>query len=103
MDPIFAYGTEEQKQHWLPYMPAGKVIGCFGLTEAHGGSDPANMKTTAKKDDGDWVINGSKMWITNGNLADIAICWVQPEHGIQARAAARRVGKEGDSKCTARW
>lgn len=83
MHPIFAYGTEEQKQRWLPDMAAGKVIGCFGLTEAHGGSDPANMKTNAKKDGGDWVINGSKMWITNGNLADIAIVWAQTDDGIQ--------------------
>src|SRR3546814_526104 len=83
MYPIFAYGTEEQKQRWLPDMAAGKVIGCFGLTEAHGGSDPANMKTNAKKDGGDWVINGSKMWITNGNLADIAIVWAQTDDGIQ--------------------
>ncbi|MBT8071664.1 MAG: acyl-CoA dehydrogenase family protein, partial [Gammaproteobacteria bacterium] len=73
MHPIYAYGTEEQKQRWLPDMAAGKVIGCFGLTEPHGGSDPANMKTTAKRDGDDWIINGSKMWITNGNIADIAI------------------------------
>ena len=83
MYPIFAYGTEEQKQRWLPDMAAGKVIGCFGLTEPHGGSDPANMKTHAKRDGDDWVINGSKMWITNGNLADIAIVWAQTDDGIQ--------------------
>src|SRR5690554_5399438 len=83
MYPIFAYGTEEQKKRWLPDMAAGKVIGCFGLTEPHGGSDPANMKTHAKKDGGDWVINGSKMWITNGNIAQIAIVWAQTEDGIQ--------------------
>jgi glutaryl-CoA dehydrogenase len=83
MYPIYAYGTEEQKQRWLPDMAAGKVIGCFGLTEPHGGSDPANMKTNARKDGGDWVINGGKMWITNGNLADIAIVWAQTEDGIQ--------------------
>jgi len=83
MYPIYAYGTEEQKQRWLPDMAAGKVIGCFGLTEAHGGSDPANMKTHAKRDGDDWLINGSKMWITNGNLADIAIVWAQTEDGIQ--------------------
>ena len=83
MYPIFAYGTEEQKKRWLPDMAAGKVIGCFGLTEPHGGSDPANMKTVAKKDGGDWVINGAKMWITNGNLADIAIVWAQTDDGIQ--------------------
>ena len=83
MYPIYAYGSEEQRRQWLPRMAAGEVIGCFGLTEPHGGSDPANMKTHAKKDGGDWVINGSKMWITNGNVADIAIVWAQTEEGIQ--------------------
>ena len=83
MYPIYAYGSEEQRRRWLPDMAAGKVIGCFGLTEPHGGSDPANMKTHARKDGGDWVINGSKMWITNGNLADIAIVWAQTDDGIQ--------------------
>ena len=83
MYPIFAYGSEEQKQQYLPRMSAGEVIGCFGLTEPHGGSDPANMKTHAKKDGGDWVINGAKMWITNGNLAQIAIVWAMTEDGIQ--------------------
>jgi glutaryl-CoA dehydrogenase len=83
MYPIYAYGNEEQKKHYLPRMAAGEVIGCFGLTEPHGGSDPANMKTHAKKDGGDWVINGAKMWITNGNLAQIAIVWAQTEDGIQ--------------------
>ncbi len=83
MYPIYAYGSEEQRREWLPQMAQGKVIGCFGLTEPHGGSDPANMKTNAKKDGGDWVINGAKMWITNGNLAHIAIVWAQTEDGIQ--------------------
>ena len=83
MYPIYAYGNEEQRKKWLPQMAAGKVIGCFGLTEAHGGSDPANMKTHAKKDGGDWVINGGKMWITNGSIADIAIVWAQTDDGIQ--------------------
>ena len=83
MYPIYAYGSEEQRMRWLPDMAAGKVIGCFGLTEPHGGSDPANMKTNAKRDGDDWVLNGSKMWITNGNLADIAIVWAQTEDGIQ--------------------
>lgn len=83
MYPIYAYGSEEQRQRWLPDMAAGKVIGCFGLTEPHGGSDPANMKTRAVRDGSDWVINGSKMWITNGNLADIAIVWAQTDEGIQ--------------------
>jgi len=83
MYPIYAYGSEEQRREWLPQMAQGKVIGCFGLTEPHGGSDPANMKTHAKKDGGDWVINGAKMWITNGNLAHIAIVWAQTDDGIQ--------------------
>jgi len=83
MYPIFAYGSEEQKRRWLPPMAKGETIGCFGLTEAHGGSDPANMKTHATRDGGDWILNGSKMWITNGNLADIAIVWAQTDDGIQ--------------------
>ncbi len=83
MYPIYAYGSEEQRRRWLPEMAKGQVIGCFGLTEPHGGSDPANMKTHAKRDGDDWVINGAKMWITNGNLAHIAIIWAQTEDGIQ--------------------
>lgn len=83
MYPIYAYGSEEQRKRWLPDMAAGKVIGCFGLTEPHGGSDPANMKTNAKKDGADWILNGAKMWITNGNLANIAIVWAQTDDGIQ--------------------
>jgi len=83
MYPIAAFGSEEQKQQWLPGMAKGKIIGCFGLTEPHGGSDPSNMKTTAKKDGDDWILNGSKMWITNGSIADIAIVWAKTEEGIQ--------------------
>ncbi len=83
MYPIYAYGSEAQRREYLPRMAAGDIIGCFGLTEPHGGSDPANMKTHAKRDGGDWVINGAKMWITNGNLAHIAIVWAMTEDGIQ--------------------
>ncbi|MEO5962950.1 MAG: acyl-CoA dehydrogenase family protein [Thermomonas sp.] len=83
MYPIYAYGSEEQRMRWLPNMAAGKVIGCFGLTESHGGSDPASMKTHAKRDGDDWILNGSKMWITSGNLADIAIVWAHTDDGIQ--------------------
>jgi glutaryl-CoA dehydrogenase len=83
MYPIYAYGSEEQRRRWLPEMAAGRVIGCFGLTEPHGGSDPANMKTNAKKDGADWILNGAKMWITNGNLAHVAIVWAQTDEGIQ--------------------
>lgn len=82
MYPIHAYGSAEQKDRWLPGMAKGEVIGCFGLTESQGGSDPANMKTHAKRDGDDWLINGSKMWITNGNLADIAIVWARTDEGI---------------------
>jgi glutaryl-CoA dehydrogenase len=82
MYPIYTYGTDAQKQRWLPAMAAGKLIGCFGLTEAQGGSDPANMNTFAKRDGDGWVINGSKMWITNGNIADIAIVWAHTDEGI---------------------
>jgi glutaryl-CoA dehydrogenase len=83
MYPIYAYGTEEQRMKYLPGMAKAEIIGCFGLTEPHGGSDPANMKTTAKKDGDDWIINGAKMWITNGNLAHIAIVWAMTDEGIQ--------------------
>lgn len=82
MYPIYAYGSEEQKDRWLPGMAKGEIIGCFGLTESQGGSDPANMKTHAKRNGDDWVINGSKMWITNGNLADVAVIWARTEEGI---------------------
>jgi glutaryl-CoA dehydrogenase len=83
MYPISAFGSEAQKQKYLPRMARGEVIGCFGLTEPHGGSDPANMKTHAKKRGHDWVINGSKMWITNGTIADVAVVWATTEEGIR--------------------
>ncbi|HMB58945.1 MAG TPA: acyl-CoA dehydrogenase family protein [Xanthomonadales bacterium] len=82
MFPIYAYGSEEQKQRWLPGMARGETIGCFGLTESHGGSDPANMKTHARKDGDSWIVNGSKMWITNGSIADIAVVWARTDEGI---------------------
>jgi glutaryl-CoA dehydrogenase len=83
MYPIYAFGSEAQKQKYLPRMARGEVIGCFGLTEPHGGSDPANMKTHAKKRGRDWVINGSKMWITNGAIANVAVVWAMTEDGIR--------------------
>jgi glutaryl-CoA dehydrogenase len=85
MFPIWAFGSEEQKQQWLPAMAAGEVIGCFGLTEPDSGSDPGSMRTTARRDGDDWVINGAKMWITNGSVANIAIVW--------ARDAADETGR----------
>ena len=83
MYPIHTYGSEEQKQRYLPGMARGELIGCFGLTEPHGGSDPANMKTHAKRRGKDWVLNGSKMWITNGAIADLAVVWAMTEEGIR--------------------
>jgi len=83
MYPIYAYGSEEQKQRYLPRMARGEVIGCFGLTEPHGGSDPANMKTHARRRGTDWVINGAKMWITNGSIADLGIIWAMTPEGIR--------------------
>jgi glutaryl-CoA dehydrogenase len=84
MFPIWKYGSEEQKQEWLPRMAAGEAIGCFGLTEPDAGSDPSSMKTRAKIQNGtDWVLSGSKMWITNGSIADIAVVWAQTPEGIR--------------------
>ncbi len=83
MYPIYAFGSEAQKQKYLPGMARGEIIGCFGLTEPHGGSDPANMKTHAKQKGKDWVLNGAKMWITNGTIADIAVVWAMTEAGIR--------------------
>lgn len=83
MHPIFAYGSEAQRQRWLPEMAAGRCIGCFGLTEAHGGSDPAAMRTRALRDGDDWRLSGSKMWITNGAIADLAVVWAQTEDGVR--------------------
>ena len=83
MYPIWAFGSEEQKQTYLPRMARGELIGCFGLTEPQGGSDPANMKTHAKKRGADWVLNGSKMWITNGAIADVALVWAMTPEGIR--------------------
>ncbi len=82
MFPIWAFGSEEQKQQWLPPMAAGDVVGCFGLTEPDSGSDAANMRTTARQEPGgDWVLNGTKMWITNGDIADVAVVWARADDG----------------------
>ena len=82
MFPIHTYGSEEQKQRWLPAMARGEAIGSFGLTESHGGSDPSNMKTHAKRDGDDWILNGSKMWITNAESADVALVWAKTDEGV---------------------
>ena len=83
MFPINSYGSEEQKKEWLPKLARGEAIGCFGLTEPHGGSDPGNMKTYAKRDGEDWILNGSKIWITNASIADVAIVWANTDEGIK--------------------
>ncbi|MEX0667270.1 MAG: acyl-CoA dehydrogenase family protein [Acidimicrobiia bacterium] len=83
MFPIWEFGSEEQKQTWLPGMAAGDIIGCFGLTEPDSGSDPSSMKSSARKVGSDWIINGTKMWITNGNVADVAIVWARTDEGIR--------------------
>jgi glutaryl-CoA dehydrogenase len=77
MFPIWRFGSEDQKQEWLPRMAAGEVVGCFGLTEPDSGSDPGSMRTHARRSGGDWVLNGSKLWITNGGIADVAVVWAR--------------------------
>ncbi len=89
MYPIWCYGSEEQKQQWLPRMAAGEVVACFGLTEADAGSDPGAMKTRARRVNGDWVLNGSKMWITNGGIADLAVVWAHTDDGVRGFLVAR--------------
>jgi glutaryl-CoA dehydrogenase len=83
MFPIWRFGSEEQKKEWLPGMATGQAIGCFGLTEPDVGSDPASMRTAARRDGSDWVLNGTKMWITNGGVADVAVVWAQTDDGVR--------------------
>ena len=83
MYPIHAFGSEEQRQRWLPPMARGEAIGCFGLTEPQGGSDPGNMRTHARRAGGDWLLSGAKMWITNGAIADVALVWARTEEGVK--------------------
>jgi glutaryl-CoA dehydrogenase len=81
MFAIWKWGSEEQKERWLPAMHAGEAIGCFGLTEPDAGSDPGSMRTHARRDGGDWVLNGAKMWITNGTIADVSVVWARTDAG----------------------
>jgi glutaryl-CoA dehydrogenase len=83
MHAVYAYGSNAQRLQYLPRMARGEVIGCFGLTESHGGSDPANLHTHARRKGDDWVLNGSKMWITNGSIADLAVIWAATDEGIR--------------------
>ena len=92
MFAIWRWGSEEQKQEWLPRMAAGEAIGCFGLTEPDAGSDPGSMRTRARRDGDDWVLNGAKMWITNGSIADVAVVWAQTDEGIRGFLVRRARG-----------
>ncbi|HEY0471788.1 MAG TPA: acyl-CoA dehydrogenase family protein [Kribbella sp.] len=83
MYAVWKYGSEEQKNEWLPRMAAGEAIGCFGLTEPDFGSNPGGMRTNARRDGGDWVLNGTKMWITNGSVADVAVVWARTDDGVR--------------------
>ncbi len=83
MFPIWAYGSDEQRERWLAQMATGEAIGCFALTEPDSGSDPASMRTTARRDGSDWLLNGTKLWITNGSVADVAVVWAQSEDGVR--------------------
>jgi glutaryl-CoA dehydrogenase len=83
MFPIWRYGSDEQKQEWLPRMAAGRAIGCFGLTEPDAGSDPASLRTAARREGGDWILEGHKAWITNGGIADVAVVWARTEEGVR--------------------
>lgn len=83
MYAIHRYGSEEQKTHWLPQMARGEAVGCFGLSEPDSGSDPGSMRTTARRDGTDWILHGTKMWITNGGVADVTVVWARAEEGVR--------------------
>lgn len=83
MTAIHAFGSDEQRRRWLPALAAGEMLGCFGLTEPDSGSDPGSMRTTARRDGTDWVLDGTKMWITNGSIADVAVVWARTDDGIR--------------------
>ena len=96
------YGSEEQKERWLPRMAAGEVIGCFGLTEPDSGSDPGSMRTRARRDGGDWILNGTKMWITNGGIAHLAVVWARRPTTASAASSCRPTrGFSTQRRCTA--
>ena len=108
MFAIQRWGSEEQKQEWLPRMAAGEAIGCFGLTEPDAGSDPGSMRTRARRDGDDWILHGQKMWITNGSVADVAVVWAATDEGVRGflvpegrRASPRRTSTRS-SRCARR-
>src|SRR5580700_5165284 len=103
MYPIYTYGSDEQKQLWLPRLQSGEATGCFGLTEPDFGSNPAGMRTTARKDGEGWVINGEKTWITNGTLADVAVVWARAEDGIRGFLVERGTPGFATSDIHGKW
>ena len=103
MYPIHRYGSDEQKQKWLPRLQSGQAVGCFGLTEPDFGSNPAGMRTTARRDGGDWILNGEKTWITSGTLADVAIVWARAEEGIRGFLVERGTPGFTSSDIHGKW
>jgi glutaryl-CoA dehydrogenase len=103
MYPIHRYGSEEQKQHWLPRLQSGQAIGCFGLTEPDFGSNPAGMRTTARRDGDSWILNGEKTWITNGTMSDVAIVWARAEEGILGFLVERGTPGFSSSDIHGKW
>ena len=103
MYPIYTYGSEEQKQRWLPRLQSGQSIGCFGLTEPDFGSNPAGMRTTARRDGGSWILNGEKTWITNGGPAEISVVWARTEAGIEGFLVERGTPGFSTSDIHGKW
>jgi glutaryl-CoA dehydrogenase len=103
MYPIHTYGSEEQKQKWLPALQSGKAIGCFGLTEPDFGSNPAGMRTTARRDGDAWVLNGEKTWITNGSAADVAVVWARATEGLVGFLVERGTPGYSTSDIHGKW
>jgi glutaryl-CoA dehydrogenase len=103
MYPIHRYGSGEQKQHWLPRLQSGRAIGCFGLTEPDFGSNPAGMRTTARRDGDAWVLNGEKTWITNGSVSDVALVWARAEEGILGFLVERGTPGFSTSEIHGKW
>src|SRR5450432_3291742 len=103
MYPIYTYGSDAQKEKWLPRLQSGKAIGCFGLTEPDFGSNPAGMRTTARRDGTGWVLNGEKTWITNGSQADVAVVWARAEEGIVGFLVERGTKGYSTSDIHGKW
>src|SRR5947209_2934354 len=103
MFPIHAYGSEEQKQRWLPALQSGNSIGCFGLTEPDFGSNPGGMRTTARRDGDSWILNGEKTWITNGGMADISVVWARAEEGVVGFLVERGTPGYSTSDIHGKW